>query len=877
MKPVKLTLSAFGPFAGRQEIDFSPFGQAGVFLITGETGAGKTTLFDGITFALFGEASGGRERRESRTFRSHHAASDTETYVEFVFAHRGGTYTVHRSPEYEREKKRGAGTTRQPGDAWLVGPDGLDESGTAKVDAALQAILMLTPAQFAQTALIAQGDFMKILHARPAERIELFRRVFGTEAYGDFTERLKSESADALRALEGLSQQFTALCSMVQVQDADAHYGDIAPRLYQPDAAGELARALDSQTKEDAAALAALEEALLTETGREKELILRLSAAEAAEKDRALLTAALESQKQLTLQAPRMERLREGVQKARRARAVAPLYDEQQKLMKRLSQAEEGIVRESGQLAALQKAHAALLAAHEQAKRALPGKDGQQARIQKAEMGKQDLKALLAEEKALAALQQDFAGAARAAQQALAQHRAAQALFLQSQAGIMAQGLKEGAPCPVCGATVHPRPAALPPQAPTEQEVQRLEAALQKALEHEKRAAEQAGTSRARAEELTRRLLALLDGRPLPENKAALAGALDAVIQDAHQRIAALQGAHDASLRALQEADTEKARIEASLARWRADAEALRRESATNLQALQSEMQAQQFPDARAFEDARAYLASEADSERALRQYQAEQAAADEKARGLSERLKDAPPADLSALRGQLSAAKGAAEACAQRVQPLRSKTDINRKTARSLAALALRLEEANARRAMVDDLYRTASGQLAGQKKIRFEAYVLSHYFEKVLSLANRRLSTMSGERYLLLGRQDRDSGSGNLELNVFDRLTGRERDVKTLSGGESFLASLSLALGFADTVQQLSGLPALDTLLIDEGFGTLDDDTLRSAMQVLGELAEGKRLVGIISHVEALKARIDRQIVVMKTGAGSVAEVRA
>ena len=171
----------------------------------------------------------------------------------------------------------------------------------------------------------------------------------------------------------------------------------------------------------------------------------------------------------------------------------------------------------------------------------------------------------------------------------------------------------------------------------------------------------------------------------------------------------------------------------------------------------------------------------------------------------------------------------------------------------------------------MADDLYKTAAGLLAGEKKIKFEAYILRHYFGRVLAMANSRLSLMSSGRYRLMGREDEAGSAMGLELDVFDAHTGRERDVKTLSGGESFLASLSLALGFADAVQQMNGLSALDTLLIDEGFGTLDDETLAAAMNVLSDLAGGQRLVGLISHVETLKNRIDRQIIVTKTRDGS------
>ena len=194
MRPLKLTIAGFGPYAGTQELDFTTLGTNGLYLITGDTGAGKTTIFDAITFALFGEASG--DNREPAMLRSKYVKPEDPTYVELTFAYNGKEYTVKRNPEYERAKTRGTGTTKQAADASLTYPDGHVVTKLKDVDKSVRDIIGLTREQFSQVAMISQGDFRKLLQADTKERQKIFRDIFGTGYYVTLQNRLKDEAND---------------------------------------------------------------------------------------------------------------------------------------------------------------------------------------------------------------------------------------------------------------------------------------------------------------------------------------------------------------------------------------------------------------------------------------------------------------------------------------------------------------------------------------------------------------------------------------------------------------------------------------------------------------------------------------------------------
>ncbi|MDD4583368.1 MAG: SMC family ATPase, partial [Eubacteriales bacterium] len=192
MKPLKLILSAFGPYGDKVEIPLSEFGDRGLYLITGDTGAGKTTIFDAITFALYGEASG--TNRESTMFRSDFASTKVKTFVELEFVYQEEIYKIERNPKYQRAKSRGEGTTWENANAALIYPDGKVKTGSTAVTEAIKELLGIDRNQFTQIAMIAQGDFLKLLLANTEERGKIFRTVFNTDLYRQFQMELKRQA-----------------------------------------------------------------------------------------------------------------------------------------------------------------------------------------------------------------------------------------------------------------------------------------------------------------------------------------------------------------------------------------------------------------------------------------------------------------------------------------------------------------------------------------------------------------------------------------------------------------------------------------------------------------------------------------------------------
>ena len=219
MKPLEITVSAFGPYAGSVQIPLSKLGEQGIFLITGDTGAGKTTLFDAICFALFGEVSG--SNREVDSLRSDFASPSTKTFVDLTFSHRGETYRILRNPAYLRPKKSGEGTTKETADATLWYPDGSVVSGAEKVKKAAETLLGIDAKQFKQIAMIAQGEFLKLLYADSVERGAIFRRVFHTDFYLAFQKKLKELEKERRTDFENSGQRLVTYVSQSGTEETD--------------------------------------------------------------------------------------------------------------------------------------------------------------------------------------------------------------------------------------------------------------------------------------------------------------------------------------------------------------------------------------------------------------------------------------------------------------------------------------------------------------------------------------------------------------------------------------------------------------------------------------------------------------------------------
>ena len=933
MRPLRLTLSAFGPYAAQTTLDLEKLGKGGLYLITGDTGAGKTTIFDAITYALYDHSSSGI--REGSMLRCKYADDKTPTFVELEFEVHGVRYMVRRNPEYQRPKARGEGMTTEKADATLTYPDDRPPVTKAKdVTAAVQEIIGLDYNQFSQIVLIAQGQFTKLLNASTEERSRIFRKLFRTQRYAQLQERLQAEAA-------ALNQQRTA-----QNAKLDSLLGGLQFSPEDPDA--EALRALCAQTVPETAltlldALTARQAAALEEAGT----ALQTTEAQLDTVQRQLGAAAQAQRlaQQLTARQAELAAARPALDAARaeadrhagdaaqldaltaqvtQAQSALAAYDALDALCRQQTEA-----RDAARLAAAQ-AHKrrtqldslnAALAAAETELSALADADTRLLALQThstqlAQRGEaltkleQRLAECQRQAKAAHKAQENYRAAAAVQDEARARRDALERAFLDAQAGLLAENLTEGAPCPVCGSTHHPARALLPHTAPTQAQVEAARQAAAAADRQAQTASAAAQSALAAANEakisLRRDAETLLPERfTAPEGTVPLTFALmtnvlaeeTAALQTAQADCAAQcrQAEADCRRKAQLEADRqnktrqrpalEQAAAEAdrSAAAQNASADALEGQIAERRAALPYPRRADAQAALDKLEADRSALRTGMDTaQRRLKQAEQTVAAAEAAVDALTAQQtaaqKELPARSAEELTAQQTELTAARETLRSREKQLSAQLLPNRKTAAQYRAAAEARQTLESRWQWVSALAATAGGTLTSKQKIKLEAYIQMNYLDRILRYANTRLMQMTAGQYELerIGAENQRSQSG-LDLGVIDHYNGTRRSVKTLSGGESFKASLALALGLSDEVQSSAGGIRLDTLFLDEGFGSLDEESLELAIRVLSGLTEGDRLVGIISHVGALKDRIDRQVVVHKarTG-GSTVELR-
>ena len=874
MKPIQLVLSAFGPYVERTVIDFSALGEEGLFLIAGDTGAGKTTIFDAISFALYGEASGGKEKRKSKSFHSDYVSDQTETYVELTFRHRGETWWIRRNLEYQRPaKKKKDGmetTTRQAADAQMRNEDtGEEILRMDDVNRRVRELLGLTQDQFTQTVMIAQGDFLKILTASSDDRKKLFRDLFHTNLYVDLQSRLQEKNracADEQKALEQVilsaegkidpeaefAEREILLSYCGQIQHTDALCALLARLIEQEKAAQEQARA---QKKEAADQIGALIAAVT-----EGERVNRDFAD--WESKRARLAALTAGQGEIDAQ-------RAALAAARRAQQL----ETDEALMRRTRRDMDA------QRAALSDAQAAL----EQAEKALPETE---TRMKEAESRGGEIHALLAQAKqmedclpvlgeverlkaALDTQKRELQRLTEDSSRAQAAYTAAQNSYYLSQAGLLARELKAGQPCPVCGSTAHPCPAQITPETVTRQTLEQAAKRRETAEKAQSDAATRLAANRAALDEREDRLRALKIGAD--ETQQRLAARIDA----AHQAAADRQREIDAARSAYQALDKRKTAAQSAVDAAQKQLAALEKDLRAQTEAFEQKRAAHGFEDEASYRLAKRTNADIERLDREIRNYDEQKRTLAAQTHELEDKLSGRQRTDLAALQNRRAAALDRQAKAENAEKAMVRKLTLHESAEREIRQANAAIQKKRGKWQIIQELYTCCAGIAAGnpRAKLTFEAYVQQYYFRFVVAAANKRLTRLTDGMFTLRVMREaanRVSQSG-LDLEVLDRSTGQARDVSTLSGGESFLASLALALGLSDAVQSQSGQIRMDAMFIDEGFGSLDENALRSSIDVLLELADGKRLIGIISHVQELEERIDKQIVVTKTPNGS------
>ena len=978
MRPTELIISAFGPYAGEVTLDMASLGDRGLYLITGDTGAGKTTLFDAIAFALYGNASG--DSRKPRMLRSKYARPDARTYVEMGFSYSGKEYRVRRNPEYMRTKQRGEGETREKPDAQLHMPDGRLVTGDKAVTVEVEGLLGLNREQFSQIAMLAQGSFSRLLSGRTEDRGIIFREIFKTKPYQLFQEKLKDRAkglygryADSRKSMEqyaggviteghseelklrwkevpqgSLEALLEVLDQLIGADEAQQQGKDRAMALVRDEMAAlgmELGKMQgDAAVCRDMAAAA---DVLRENMPVLEQAKVRYEREKERQADRDGLIGTVTRMEENLKTYDRFDSLQENLKVCRK---------ETESLEKRLEQA----ALEERQWKERNDSDEKILESLRQA-----GEEYQAALTAGERLGEYSGRiGLLAEElaqygqerKKLEAARERYRAAGEESRRADDAYREMYQRFLDNQAGILASRLTEGQPCPVCGSVAHPAPARYLEEGKeaAKDKVDRLKAAAEEKDKAAARLSLEAGRLAGSLDTRYERMKQQIDAevatwkedwqkriRQAEADAAALAsetgdvrqgrryfleqwelmmgqlkGQLERQAAAQKEKIRekkkrkedkeAVEGRRALGRQSLEEASERKQQAQKMLA----ESQAKERELESRLKEMESSLPYENRKAAQAeLVEKKAFLAG---LEKAFKE-------AEESYNRISRRVSVAQ-GRLEALRGRMAEkdaegretagedrdpAKGpdtmlpggmdvrtAMEHLEARMQEnrqhqsearerltgleqeksrLHHRLETNRMARERISEQKASMEEIQKEWTWVKALSDTAAGEVGGKEKITLETYAQMAYFERIIARANTRFMVMSGGQYELKRCTEEDNrGKNGLGLNVIDHYNGTERSVKTLSGGESFQASLSLALGLSDEIQSAAGGIRLDTLFVDEGFGSLDEDTLNLAMKSLGDLAEGRRLVGIISHVGELKERIQHQIVVVKDKTG-------
>ena len=863
MKPVKLTICGWGPYKEKQEIDFSGFKERGIFLITGPTGAGKTTVFDAITYALYGNMSG--EVREKNSVRSDFAKADTPTYVELSMTHKGENYTIYRNPEYLRPSKRkSAGTlTKEKERAVFTGPDGGVVEGSSEVTRAVQELLRLDYRQFKQLSMIAQGEFTKFLSASSIEKTKIFREIFATDLYEKTASNLKKRSGEIYRQIMEFRHRMDEDIDMLKrdgiTKEEEGSY------FYQG-----IISYLEEQVKELRKESKAGQKSL---AGKE-ELVQALTAKLAKAEKTAGLLDKLEAEKQRRMAlCAREEELQEKVLLLDKQEKAASLRTEELQLnaveertvllwkeIEEISEEIKSLKAQKEKEEGFYRCRRELLTAYQEEKEQVQA-EILLAREKKAEKDKKD---------ELCKLQAAYLEAEQEEEKSKSLYEHADKAYRHGIAGILAGKLSEGTPCPVCGSLHHPLPAMAKDGLPGEEEVKQLKAEFEKKQKqrvdlHGKTTAQltQVQELNLRVEAFEKEYLLMTERRKgrkevINEYIAAYSEEeFNIYLRKYEQRIAVLEE---------KEKLLEKKRKE-----HLEESKMLSRQQETFYERCLM----------LGFETKESYIKVLSDQQtiqkrrEEIQNYRQECHLNGEMILHLEEETKEEKREDIKLLTENVQQAVLEKNGLFEDCRKLENRFQSVKKVLSSLKEKNGKLEELMKTYSLLKDLDDAANGN--NKKRLVFEQYVLASYFEEILHAANIRLACMSSGRYKMRRVKEVSDGRSkdNLEIEVMDYYTGKYRSVKTLSGGESFKVSLSLALGMSDVVQSRSGGCRVEALFIDEGFGSLDSESLEQACVTLQSLVEKNRLIGIISHVPELAEKIGDQIQIRKTNAGSEAVI--
>ena len=924
MKPLKLTMSAFGSYAGKNVIDFTGQ-QQGIFLITGDTGAGKTTIFDAITYALYNQTSGGE--RNGNMMRSQYAQPETETYVELEFLYRGQTYRVRRNPDYKITKTLKNGKIREqkvPHSVELTLPDGtvFPEKKNA-TDAKIIEILGLTADQFSQIVMIAQGDFLKLLYTKSDERKMIFSKLFRTDIYWKIQENLRRKSMEMDERIQENDRAFEQEKSRTipLPESEELPLDELVERLRErlKDALKEqnLRRANVEELNKKITKYEEINKLFVSlekirQTGKE------LEARQVESKERRQqIENALKADKVLVAE---QQNLRQQQTVEQSVQAIAKMEEtltNNQEMFETLkTQLQEVEAEQKREAADTQKKMLALeqsFPSYEALQNARS--EEQQAKKVWEDLGKASEESFHKKKAGIAALKEqqkrqeqvveqtkkNWEQTSLSASESAKHYEHMYEAFLKEQAGILAENLSAGCPCPVCGSTVHPDPAKLPDHAVTELEVEQAKktraAAEEKrdlayaAFEAEKTEKQKLAQAveKEEADFVLAQTIAKQQRKEAEQNYVSLQKIAEQIreklvypsLAEAKKQYAAMQKALAAAEQEIERKRQKVSELAEAMNTLKGQklAEEENQKTAKKL-AVKTEKEYAKLLEKSGFVSEETYhLAilperSRSKLEREEKEYESQCLRQQSEQKLLEKQVSGKTYTDTTELNEQLKAEKQALKEAEKTYMELHTAYENDRSVLQNCAVYLEKGKKLESEDQVIKSLSKTANGRLSGSAKIDFETYIQRQYFKQIIHEANKRLLTMSNHQFILKLKEEANTGrktNEGLDLSVYSLVTDSERDVKTLSGGESFLAALAMALGLSDIVERSAGAIHPDMMFIDEGFGSLDAQSRQQAIEVLAELAGDSRMVGIISHVTELKEQIDRKLVVSRTDKGS------
>ena len=924
MKPLKLTMSAFGSYAGKNVIDFTGQ-QQGIFLITGDTGAGKTTIFDAITYALYNQTSGGE--RNGNMMRSQYAQQETETYVELEFLYRGQTYRVRRNPDYKITKTLKNGKIREqkvPHSVELTMPDGtvFPEKKNA-TDAKIIEILGLTADQFSQIVMIAQGDFLKLLYTKSDERKMIFSKLFRTDIYWKIQENLRRKSMEMDERIQENDRAFEQEKSRIILlpESEELPLDELVERLRErlKDALKEqnLRRANVEELNKKITKYEEINKLFVSlekirQTGKE------LEARQAESKERRQqIENARKADKVLVAEQQNLRQQQEVEQSAQAIAKMTETLANNQEMFETLkTQQQEAEAKQKREAADIQKKMLALeqsFPSYEALQNARS--EEQQAKKVWEDLGKTSEESFHKKKAGIAALKEqqkqqeqvveqtkkNWEQTSLSASESAKHYEHMYEAFLKEQAGILAENLSAGCPCPVCGSTVHPDPAKLSDHAVTELEVEQAKktraAAEEKrdmayaAFEAEKTEKQKLAQAveKEEADFVLAQTIAKQQRKEAEQNYVSLQKIAEQIreklvypsLAEAKKQYAAMQKALEAAEQEIERKRQKVSELAEAMNTLKGQklAEEENQKTAKKLAAKTEKEYAKLLEKSGFVSEETYHLAilperSRSKLEREEKEYESQCLRQQSEQKLLEKQVSGKTYTDTTELNEQLKAEKQALKEAEKTYMELHTAYENDRAVLQNCAVYLEKGKKMESEDQVIKSLSKTANGRLSGSAKIDFETYIQRQYFKQIIHEANKRLLTMSNHQFILKLKEEANTGrktNEGLDLSVYSLVTDSERDVKTLSGGESFLAALAMALGLSDIVERSAGAIHPDMMFIDEGFGSLDAQSRQQAIEVLAELAGDSRMVGIISHVTELKEQIDRKLVVSRTDKGS------